>query len=69
MLYAVLHARRVEGVHEGVRWLDIKRYGIAIKHVIYDGSPIVLEAGDYRKAIQIPSEVLAAPGNMTPNPR
>lgn len=69
MLYAVLHARRVEGIHEGVRWLDIKRYGIAIKHIIYGSSPIVLESGDYRKAIQIPSQVLAAPGNMTPNPR
>jgi hypothetical protein len=49
--------------------LDIKRYGIAIKHIIYGSSPIVLESGDYRKAIQIPSQVLAAPGNMTPNPR
>ena len=69
MLHAVLHARRVEGIHEGVRWLDIKRYGIAIKHIIYGDTPIVLESDDYRKAIQIPSQVLAAPGSMTPNPR
>lgn len=69
MLYAVLHARRVEGIHEGIRWLDIKRYGIAIRHGIYDEAPITLEANDRRKAIQIPSQVLAAPGNMTPNPR
>lgn len=69
MLHAVLHARRVEGIHEGVRWLDIKRYGLSIKHLIYGGTPIVLEAHDNRKAIQIPSQVLSAPGNMTPNPR
>lgn len=69
MLHAVLHARRVEGIHEGVRWLDIKRYGLSIKHLIYGGTPIVLEADDNRKAIQIPSQVLSAPGNMTPNPR
>lgn len=69
MLHAVLHARRVEGIHEGVRWLDIKRYGISITHNVYNGTPIVLEANDPRKAIQIPSEVLAAPGAMTPNPR
>lgn len=69
MLHAALHARRVEGIHEGVRWLDIKRYGISIEHNIYNGTPIVLEANDPRKAIQIPQQVLGAPGNMTPNPR
>lgn len=69
MLHAVLHARRVEGMHEGIRWMDIKRYGITIKHKVYGGTPIVLEYDDYRRAIQIPSQVLSAPGNMTPNPR
>ncbi|WP_303012167.1 RagB/SusD family nutrient uptake outer membrane protein [uncultured Bacteroides sp.] len=69
MLSAVLHARRVEGIHEGIRWLDIKRYGISYEHVVHNSSPIVLKANDLRKAIQIPSEVLAAPGGMTPNPR
>lgn len=69
MLYAVLHARRVEGVHEGTRWIDIKRYGIEVEHNIYNGQPIVLEANDLRKAIQLPEEVLMAPGGMEPNPR
>ena len=69
MLYAVLHARRTEGIHEGLRWLDIKRYGLTVTHNIHNGEPIVLEANDLRKAVQIPEEVLTAPGNMTPNPR
>lgn len=69
MLHAVLHARRVEGIHEGIRWLDIKRYGISYEHNIYNDNPMVLEANDPRKAIQIPEQVLAAPGDMTPNPR
>lgn len=69
MLHAVLHARRVEGIHEGIRWPDLKRYGIAIKHVIYGGTPIELKSDDNRKAIQIPAQVLSAPGKMTPNPR
>lgn len=69
MLHAVLHARRVEGIHEGVRWPDIKRYGIAITHNVYNGTPITLEPNDPRRAIQIPLQVLAAPGGMTPNPR
>ena len=29
----------------------------------------VLEANDLRKAIQLPEEVLMAPGGMEPNPR
>lgn len=69
MINAVLHARRVEGLHEGVRWLDIKRYGLSYEHNVYNEEPIKLEPNDPRKAVQIPSQVLAAPGNMTPNPR
>ena len=69
MIYAVLHARRVEGIHDGTRWLDIKRYGIAVEHNVYNSDPIVLEANDLRKAIQLPEEVLMAPGGMEPNPR
>lgn len=69
MIYAILHARRVEGIHEGVRWLDIKRYGISITHNIYDGTPITLPPTDPRRAIQIPIQVLSAPGEMAPNPR
>lgn len=69
MLYAVLHARRVEGMHEGVRWLDVKRYGIPIEHTIYGGVPLQLPYDDPRRAIQIPQQVLSAPGDITPNPR
>jgi hypothetical protein len=69
MLHAVLHARRVESIHEGGRWMDIKRYGISITHNIYGSNPIVLKSDDPRKAIQLPIDVLAAPGKMTPNPR
>ena len=69
MIHAVLHARRVEGIHEGVRWIDIKRYGISITHNIYNGDPMILKPNDPRKAIQIPQQVLSAPGGMTPNPR
>ena len=69
MLYALLHARRTETLHEGHRWLDIKRYGITITHNVHNGEPMVLEPNDPRRAVQIPEEVLTAPGNMTPNPR
>ena len=69
MIQAVLHARRVEGIHEGVRWIDIKRYGIEVTHTVYHGEPMVLAPYDVRKAVQIPLTVLSAPGGLTPNPR
>ncbi|EJX01928.1 secreted protein containing RagB/SusD domain protein [gut metagenome] len=69
MLQAVLHVRRIETLHEGMRWLDIKRYGIECQHTVANQEPLILKADDLRKAIQIPSQVLAAPGNMAPNPR
>ena len=69
LIHAILHARRVECLHEGMRWLDIKRYGISYQHNVYNSEPITLLPDDPRKAIQIPQEVLSAPGNMTPNPR
>lgn len=67
LLKAVIHARRIETVHEGERWQDIKRFGIKISHNIENDSPIVLEAHDLRKAVQIPASVVEA--GMQSNPR
>ncbi|KAA6343385.1 hypothetical protein EZS27_008938 [termite gut metagenome] len=64
---ACLHARRLEAIHEGLRWLDIKRYGIEIVHPVYEGKELVLSAYDTRTAIQLPPDVLAA--GMEANPR
>ena len=60
LLKAVIHARRIETVHEGERWQDIKRFGIEISHNIENESPIVLKAHDLRKAVQIPASVVEA---------
>ena len=67
LLKAVIHARRIETVHEGERWLDIKRFGLKITRELYGESPIVLESHDLRKAIQIPAAVVSA--GMERNPR
>lgn len=67
MLQAVLHARRIETVHSGQRWEDIKRYGIEITHNVFRGEPMTLTVDDPRRAIQLPGDVLAA--GMTPNPQ
>lgn len=67
MIHAVLHARRIETVHEGKRWLDIRRYGIQITHILVDESPVVLEPFDKRLAIQLPDAVTVA--GLEKNPR
>lgn len=67
LIQAVLHARRIETLHEGTRWDDIKRYGIRIEHEVSGGTSVVLEEHDLRKAIQIPDAI--ASRGVAPNPR
>lgn len=67
ILQCVLHLRRNETVHEGLRWFDIKRYGIEIGHNIAGGTTDVLKADDPRRAIQLPGNVIAA--GLPANPR
>ena len=66
MLHAVLAARRIETVPFGLRWYDVKRYGIEICRVTLTptGMPGVitdkLTVDDKRRAIQIPKKVIDA---------
>lgn len=71
-LQCLLHFRRIETVHEGLRWFDIKRFGIKIyrRYVNPNNDVTVtdsLEVDDPRRALQIPYDVISA--GMTPNPR
>ena len=73
-LHAILYIRRVEFLHMGMRWFDVKRYGIEITRRTMSTtsiSPIdeydVLTVDDERRAIQIPKDVISA--GLTPNPR
>lgn len=66
-VHCALHFRRIEGVHDGLRWHDLKRYGIEITHVQGKDAPRVLVWNDDRRAIQLPQEVIMA--GMTANPR
>ena len=74
MLQAVLTFRRVETMHLGLRWFDIKRYGIEIPRRVMnaDGVPekrvgTFLKKDDPRRALQLPNKVLMA--GMEKNPR
>lgn len=67
-IWCVLHLRRIETLHDGMRWFDIKRYGIELTHEI--GYPVVTKTlvwNDDRRAIQLPQEAVLA--GQTPNPR
>lgn len=73
LLYFCLLLKRVDGYASGLRWFDVKRYGIEIQRRVMgsDGNPRttgdILTKDDPRRAIQIPKKVVDA--NYTPNPR
>ncbi len=57
----IQHLRRIETVHNGMRWFDIKRLGLEVVHPFgMFGIERKLIPGDRRYAIQIPTEVLSA---------
>ena len=66
-VHCALHFRRIEGLHDGLRWHDIKRYGIEIEHLQGKDLARKLVWNDDRRAIQLPQEVIMA--GMTANPR
>jgi tetratricopeptide (TPR) repeat protein len=80
LIHCLLHIRRIETMYEGLRWFDIKRYGIEIyrraidanlniTHIEIDGTTAktTLVVDDLRRAIQLPADVITA--GLTPNPR
>jgi hypothetical protein len=66
-MQCVQHFRRIQMIHLGNRWFDIKRYGFSITHKMGINDVYTLEVLDPRYAIQIPSEVVGA--GLDPNPR
>ncbi|MDE5571340.1 MAG: hypothetical protein K2I86_04715 [Prevotella sp.] len=73
MLQCLLGFRRLDQMHLGMRWFDIKRYGIEIpRRVINSGGlpqKIIdwMRVDDPRRAVQIPLRVRS--GGVQPNPR
>ena len=70
LLQHLLQCRRILTMHEGLRWQDIKRYGIPIYRRLNDGYRYVvqstLSARDPRQAIQLPSQAIK--GKIVQNP-
>lgn len=73
MIHFVLQCRRILTLHEGLRWYDLKRYGMEVRRFILgvDGRTETLKgklsANDERKALQIPQETIAS--GLKANPR
>lgn len=67
LIQCILHLRRIETIHEGLRWQDIKRYGIEIAHNRDGQSDDILRKDDPRRAMQLPQDVIDA--GLPANPR
>ena len=67
LIQCVLHLRRIETIHDGLRWSDIKRYGIEIAHNRDGQADDILLKDAPRRAIQLPQDVIEA--GLDANPR
>ena len=67
LLYVLLQMRRIETCQQGLRFMDIKRYGIKIAHLLDGENPLYFESGDLRGALQLPTDVIES--GLEPNPR
>jgi hypothetical protein len=67
LIHFLLQMRRIETQNQGLRFLDIKRYGIEYTHNLYGEDGELFKAGDLRGAVQLPIDVINA--GLEPNPR
>ena len=73
LIHYCLLLKRVDGLQQGLRWFDVKRYGIEIERRVISADGLSytvkdkLTVDDLRRAIQIPKKVIDA--GYDPNPR
>jgi len=72
LIAILLYYRRIEFIHEGMRWFDILRYEIEVTHNQIDGSGNILKTvrlpkGDPHRVFQVPPTT--AESGIAPNPR
>ncbi|WP_316843311.1 RagB/SusD family nutrient uptake outer membrane protein [Pedobacter psychrodurus] len=66
----ILESKKAEFLQEGLRWLDIIRTGLTVKHNVYDSfgveTFVELKPGDLRRVFQIPQEALLSGVPLNP---
>lgn len=72
VLQAILYYKRMDYVHEGMRWFDILRHDLPVKHYIRRSpteivDSVVVAPNDPRKVLQLPESSKQA--GLQPNPR
>lgn len=70
LIETILQAKKAEFLQEGLRWLDIVRRDLPVKHNVINTEGIetdlVLEPGDPRRVFQIPEEATIAGIELNP---
>lgn len=67
VMACLLGLKRVDFIHEGMRWFDILRHKIEVVHKINGGGVVTLPADDPRRIIQIPLNAINS--GIPANPR
>ncbi|MDR2414079.1 MAG: RagB/SusD family nutrient uptake outer membrane protein [Odoribacteraceae bacterium] len=68
MLKYITDVRRKEFMQQGMRWFDIKRFHIPVRHAVYASAQYeLLTKDDPRRVLQIPPTAIDY--GITPNPR
>jgi len=60
VLQLILHMKRIESQPHGLRFMDLKRYGIEFAHLVRGEDPVIFIRGDLRAAVQLPKTVITA---------
>jgi hypothetical protein len=55
---AIAETRRRDFLHEGLRWIDIKRFNLKVTHQTYNMPDNILAKDDKRRELQIPSHAI-----------
>lgn len=64
---AIAEAKRREFIHEGMRWFDVKRFDLEVKHEIFNSPTNILTKDDKRRVLQVP--LSASSNGVELNPR
>ncbi len=71
-IHCILHLRRLTTLGEGLRWQDVKRYGITVERRYFENERLMdvtdtMDKNDLRRVVQIPANVVSA--GIQANPR